>query len=350
MLKKIIYTIVILALIGFTVYKLKSNKDATEKRVYQYDKEKPISIKAISIKTELAESEYVFSGTFEPKSESKLSTDMQGKVNAVLVDLGSTVKQGQSLIELDNSILRLQLQSVELQIEGLEADVKRFTVLANADAIQGVQLEKTELGLRTAKVQKATLLEQISKTNIRAPFNGIITAKFTEEGAFAAPGMPLLQITEMSNLKFTVNIPEDKLSQFAKGQTCSISIDVYPEILLDGEVIMVGSKANMGNSYPVQLAVKNTDDIKIKSGMFGKVKVKSGDNTNRISIPASVMIGTAIQPQVYVVKDGHAVLQNIIIAERIDDKIIVSQGLSEGDLLITNGFINLFDGAKVTIK
>lgn len=84
--------------------------------------------------------------------------------------------------------------------------------------------------------------------------------------------------------------------------------------------------------------------------MFGKVRVKSGNHTNRISIPASIMIGTAIQPQIYVVKNGSAVLQNITISERLEDKVVVSQGLAEGDQVVSNGFINLFDGAKVTLK
>ena len=118
------------------------------------------------------------------------------------------VNKGQTLIQLDNSLLKLQLQTIEVQIEGLEADVNRYTILAKADAIQGVQLEKAELGLKSAKVQKATLLEQISKTTIRAPFSGVVTAKLSEEGAFAAPGVPLLQITDITTLKFTVNVPE----------------------------------------------------------------------------------------------------------------------------------------------
>ena len=133
MLKKIIYTVVILALIAFTIFKLKSNKEITEKRVYQYDKEKPISVRVLNINAENSENEYIYSGTFEPNKESKLSADIQGKINAVLVDLGSQVQKGQTLIQLDNSLLKLQLQSVEIQIEGLETDVKRFTVLAKAD-------------------------------------------------------------------------------------------------------------------------------------------------------------------------------------------------------------------------
>ncbi len=350
MLKKISYIVAILALIAFTVFKLKSNKEITEKRVYQYDKEKPISVQTMRVNLANSTNTFTYSGTFEPNKETKLSADIQGKVTEVLVDLGSSVKKGETLIQLDNSLLKLQLQSVEIQIEGLETDVKRFTILAAADAVQGVQLEKAELGLKTAKVQKATLDEQISKTTIRAPFNGIVTAKLTEEGAFAAPGMPLLQLTEISKLKFTVNVPENQLSQFSLQQVCKVSADVYPELAFEGKVSMVGSKANMGNSYPVQLELQNTPDLKIKSGMFGKVKVSTQGNENQISIPASAMVGTTIQPQVYVVKNGSAHLQNITIGERLEDKVIVQAGISEGDQIVINGFINLYDGAKVTFK
>jgi len=350
MLKKIIYIVVALLIIAFTIFKLKSNKETAEQRVYQYDREKPISVHTMTVKLENAENEFVFAGTFEPNKESKISADIQGKVNAVLVDLGSPVQKGQTLIQLDNSLLKLQLQTIEIQLEGLEADVKRFTVLAKADAIQGVQLEKAELGLKSAQVQKATLEEQINKTTIRAPFNGIVTAKLTEEGAFAAPGMPLLQITDIANLKFTMNVPENDLSKFDEGQICSVSADTYPEILLTGKTTMVGSKANMGSSYPVQLALENTMELKIKAGMFGKAYVQSGGNTNQVSIPASLLTGIAIQPQVYKVKEGKAVLQKITISERIGNKVMVSSGLTEGDVIVTSGFINLFNGANVTLK
>lgn len=350
MSKKIIYIIAVIVLIALTVFKLKDNKETTDKRVFQYDKDKPISIQTMTVKTENAENEFVFPGTFEPNKESKISTDIQGKVTNVLVDLGSVVQKGQPLIQLDNSLLKLQIQTIQIQIEGLETDVKRYSILAKADAIQGVQLEKAELGLKSARVQKATLEEQINKTTIRAPFSGIVTAKFTEEGAYAAPGMSLLQITDISTLKFTVNVPENSLSKFKAGQTCSVSADIYPESYFTGTINMVGSKANLGNSYPVQLTLKNTSDSKIKSGMFGKVHVQSGGNINQISIPASLMTGTAIQPQVYKVKEGKAVLQNISISERIGDKVVVSDGLSNGDVIVANGFINLFNGANVSLK
>lgn len=350
MKKSIIYTVVALALIAITVFQLTKNKETTVSRVYQYDKEQAINVQAITLKLEQVENNITYTGTFEPNKETKISAEIQGKINSVRVDLGSSVKKGQALVQLDNTLLKLQLQTVEIQIEGLENDVKRYTVLANADAIQGVQLEKTILGLKSAKVQEATLLEQINKTTIVAPFSGIVTAKLTEEGAFAAPGIPLLQLTDISLLKFTVNVPEQELNQFGFGDSYELTSDAYPEIELMGKVAMTGSKANMGNSFPVQFSVNNTPDLKIKSGMFGKVQLKNNQQGGHIIIPASSVVGTNIQPQVYTIKNGKAMLQNIIISKRFQNKILVSSGLVEGDVLITNGFINLFEGANVSIS
>lgn len=353
--KKTIGIVIGIAIAVLIVIKLKNNKEITQSRVFQYDKEKAINVQVDTLQIKNVHADYYFTGTFEPNKETKLSAETQGKINKVLVDVGSVVNKGQTLILLDNSLLNLQLQSIEVQIEGLKADVKRFTILAQADAIQGVQLEKAELGLKSAKVQKATLLEQINKTTIKAPFNGVVTAKLSEEGAFAAPGIPLLQITDITTLKFTVNVPENDLNQFKLNQIYPITADAYPEISLKGKNTMIGSKANMGSSFPVQFTIKNTSDLKIKSGMFGKVStvsfgMKNDKQEMGIVIPSSAIVGTTEQPQVYVIRKGKSVLQNITISKKIQNNAVVSIGLNEGDVLVMNGFINLFDGANVTVK
>lgn len=349
-LKKALYIIIPLVLIAIVVIKLKNNKEITQSKVYQYDKEQAINVQADTLQIENVNAEISYSGTFEPNKETKISAEIQGKINDVLVDVGSYVNKGQSLIQLDNSLLKLQLQTIEVQIEGLEADVNRYTILAKADAIQGVQLEKSILGLKSAKVQKATLMEQINKTTIKAPFNGVVTAKLSEEGAFAAPGIPLLQITDITNLKFTVNVPENDLSQFKLNQSYFISADAYSEISLSGKATMIGSKANMGSSFPIQFSVNNTSDLKIKSGMFGKVNLKNDIQEKGIIISSSAIVGSENQPQVYLIKNGKAILQNIVISKKIQNKSVVSSGLKTGDVIVTNGFINLFDGANVTVK
>ncbi len=349
-MKKIIWIIAGVAIVGLVIFKLASNKKTTENRVYQYDKEKPISVSGDTIRLQNIVDAGNYTGTFEPNKETKISADIQGKINGVLVDVGSHVSKGQTLIQLDNSLLKLQLQTVEVQIEGLEDDVKRYTILTEADAVQGVQLEKARLGLKSAKVQRATLLEQIGKTSVKAPFNGVVTAKLNEEGGFAAPGVPLLQITDISTLRFTVNVPENDLIQFQNNQTYKINADVFPDVSLSGKVSMIGSKANMGNSFPIQFQVANTKNLSIKSGMFGKVSLSETKQEQGILIPTSAIIEENEIVKVYLIKNGKAVMQAITTSKTIGNKTLVSSGLNENDIIVTNGFINLFDGANISIK
>ncbi|WP_187477868.1 efflux RND transporter periplasmic adaptor subunit [Amniculibacterium sp. G2-70] len=349
-MKKIIWIIAGVAIVGLVIFKLASNKKTTENRVYQYDKEKPISVSVDTIRLQNIVDAGNYTGTFEPNKETKISADIQGKINAVLVDVGSYVSKGQTLIQLDNSLLKLQLQTVEVQIEGLEDDVKRYTILTEADAVQGVQLEKARLGLKSAKIQRATLLEQINKTSVKAPFNGIVTAKLNEEGGFAAPGVPLLQITDISTLRFTVNVPENDLVKFQSNQSYKINADVFPDISLSGKISMIGSKANMGNSFPIQFQVANTKNLSIKSGMFGKVSLSETKQEQGILIPTSSIIEQNGIAKVYVIKNGKAVLKTITTSKTIGNKTLVSSGLKEDDIIVTNGFINLFDNANITTK
>lgn len=349
-MKKIIGILGALALIAFVVFKLVSNKKTTENKIYQYDKEKPIAVSADTIRLQSIDLANSYTGTFEPNKESKISADIQGKINAVLVDIGSVIHKDQTLIQLDNALLKYQLQAIEVQLEGLEDDVKRYNILSEADAVQGIQLEKARLALKAAKVQKATLMEQIAKTTIKAPFNGIITAKFNEEGAFAAPGIPLLQLTDISSLRFTIQVPEKDLLYFDPNEIYPIYADVYPDSKLEGKLLMIGSKANLGNSFPIQFQVPNSKNRSIKSGMFGKVQLSHTIQNQGILIPTSAIVDQNGKSMVYLIINGKATLQPISTSQNIGNKTLVSEGLKEGDILIVKGFINLFDGAPISLN
>ena len=84
--------------------------------------------------------------------------------------------------------------------------------------------------------------------------------------------------------------------------------------------------------------------------MFGSVLLKKDSDEKLIIIPASSVVGSNIQPQVYTVNSGKAILKNITISTRFQNKAVVSDGLTGGDVIIINGFINLFDGANVSVS
>ncbi|OGU58344.1 MAG: hypothetical protein A2X64_10030 [Ignavibacteria bacterium GWF2_33_9] len=344
------YAIIGILLIILIVMKLSMNKEKTTERVYQQDKFKPISVITDTAKSEIIKVENTYTGTFEPIQETRLSAEIQGKINEFKVEEGDYVHRGQELIQLDNSLLKLQLNSIDIQIEGLEKDVLRYTKLANADAIQGIQLEKSILGLKTAKVQRESLLEQIKKTKIMAPFEGYVTGKLTEVGFFAAPGIPLIQITNISKLKFTINITESDITSFEINKNVPVYSTITGNDTLRGVVQMIGNKSNLSNAFLVQIEVKNINNNLIKAGMFGTTKVTNDKKTKGFLIPATAIVGTSLHPQIYIKRKEYAKLVDVVILERRENYVVITEGLKDNDVFVSSGLINLFDGAQIITK
>lgn len=345
-MKKILIYIIPLALVAIVALKLISNKKTAEERVYVYDKEQAVPVFAVKASEGQLDNQRGFSGVIEPIRESKVSAEVQGKVTRMAVEVGQRVGANQLLVQQDIALLQLQLKAAEVQKGGLEADLKRYRVLVENEAIQGIQLEKTELALAGLEVQIATLNEQIAKSSIRAPFVGIITAKMTEAGDFAAPGKPLIQVTDLSRVKLTIQVPENDLNFFQSGSIHQIKItSLSTEI--PAKVTLVGSRGSVGNSFPVELTFENTRDLAVKAGMFGEVLVKTEVNSHGVILPASALVGSDLDPKVYVIQDGRAKLQPIAIAQRIGDQLILKSGIKPGDLVITGGLVNVVEGANV---
>lgn len=270
LLSYLIPALLLLALFGGIAFKLKQNKDISQERVYHYTpSESPVAAEEDEPLLKPIDSQ--FTGVFEPNREAKISAEAQGKIKRMLVDAGSSVTKGQPLVLLDNSLLQLQLKEADIKIEGLADDVERYTALVEADAVQGVQLEKAQLGLRSAQAQRAILQEQINKTTVEAPFSGVVFTKLSEEGSFAAPGVPLLHLLDLDPLRFNIKVPEGELYHFKMGGDYPILADALPGQALSGKVSMIASMANPGNTFTVQFQVQNTKGLGLRAGMFGTV-------------------------------------------------------------------------------
>jgi RND family efflux transporter MFP subunit len=349
MKKNIISILILIALVVLIVLKLKENKQEAEARVYHYNREQPILIQSQKVSAKPLNINRDLTGNFMPEKDGRVNADVQGKVISIRVKEGDYVKKGKLLIKLDPTLLQSKKRALDVKIKGFQDDVKRYEVLVKANALPAVKLEKAQLGLRAAIAERRGVIDQINKTNIYAPFSGYVTMKMTEVGSFAAPGMPLLQLTDINKLQFTVNISEGDLDLFDMNKEYEIAVDALPGTIVKGKLSMIGSKANRANEYPVKFDVKNKKNS-IKSGMFGTVKINKNFGDNVIIIPATVVRGSENNPQVYVIQNGKAVLKNIVITKRIDNSVVVKEGLKQGDEIVSAGFVNLFDGANVTTK
>ncbi|MBI3238185.1 MAG: efflux RND transporter periplasmic adaptor subunit, partial [Flavobacteriia bacterium] len=209
-----------------------------------------------------------------------------------------------------------------------------------------VQVEKTKLGLRSAEIQKKQLQKQLRSTTIKAPFSGVITKKLVDLGSVIGPGTPLVEITDISSLKLTVNVPERDILKFKMNQSVSVKADIYGNRSFDGKVTNISVVADKSHNFKVQITLKNSKQ-ELMAGMYGSVQLSNSNSIKAFAIPRKALIGSSKNPQVYVVRDGKAILTNINAGTSDGEYIEVISGISKSDKIVVKGQVNLQDKANV---
>ncbi len=345
-MKRSIVWIVLVVLLGATVWKLASNKRTQEEQVYRHDRKAPVHVTVDTVRAIAFATGVRYSGTIEAVHEGRVMAEVPGRIVALEVKEGQWVEKGNVIARMDGDLLRLQLEAAEVQVEGLEKDRQRYAVLTKADAVQGVQLEKTELGLRAARIQLGTLQEQMERTAIVAPFSGYVAQLFVEVGTVLNPSMPVALLSDDRSLELVVAVPGAELGAFSKGQEVPMFVG-SSGTPVNGVVESVGSRGDMAHNFTVRIVLQADKDLKVKPGMAASVLSTPRGAATWPTIPASAVFGSTLAPEVYVVSNGVAQRKRIGTASRDAGRVAVSEGLNSGDLVVTGGFINLSDGTPV---
>jgi len=348
-MKRIIPWVVIVALLALTVWKLASNKRTQEEQVYRFDRNAPVHVVVDTVRSIALSEGLRYSGTIEAVSEGKVMAEVPGRVVAVPVQEGQWVEKGKVIARLDGDLLRRQLSAAQVQVEGLEKDQKRYTILAAQDAVQGVQLEKTELALQAAKIQLGSLQEQVQRTEISAPISGYIAQLFVDVGTVLNPSMPVAMISDDRTLELAIAVPGSELDRFRKDQ----HVDVLASgsgMRINGIVSSVGSRGDMSHNFPVRIALNGADTKGLKPGMAATVRSVPTEAAKAPTIPANAIIGSSLEPEVYVLQNGRAMRKRITTGAGNAEQVAVVDGLNVGDVVVTSGFINLSDGVSVKTK
>ncbi len=342
----IIISLIAVVLIGLTVTKLMANKTKAEEKIYIHDSEAAILVEEGKAEQHTFESSLSFLGTFEPVRQNTVGSDAQGKVISISVDEGDYVSQGQLIAKVDDEMLQLQVQSAEISIEGQKNDDARYTNLSKENAVAGVQVEKTKLGLRTAENQKKQLQKQLRNTNIRAPFSGVVTKKMIDVGSFLGNGSPVIEITDISSLKLTINVPERDILKFKQGQSVIVKADIYGNRTFEGKVTNISVQADKAHNFEVQITVKNAAR-ELMAGMYGSVSLTNNKSVSALAVPRKALVGSSKHPQVYVIRNGKAILTSFTSGTSDGEYIEVVSGIQASDRIVVKGQVNLQNESKV---
>lgn len=347
-MKRILSIVVIVGVLVIIVVKLTQNKTHAENRVFQYNKETPTKVFGEVITTANKAQSKSFNGLFESRNEVKLSADIQGKIKQILVTEGQKVSKGQVLLKLDDEMLQLKLNVLETKLEGLKKDKKRYETLAEEDAVPAIKLEKTKNAIATLTAEKKTILEQINKSTLKAPFSGVLSVQFCEVGGFASPAVPLFELINETDLKFVIQVSEENLSLFSNKHSYHVQTGLAHKTI-SVKLSQVSAKGGVGNNFKVEFYLNNSEGIKPK--MNGVLRFETTETkATTVSIPSKSIIGSESHPEIYLVSNGKAVRTPISILTRNGNTLSVSGNIKQGDTVITGGFINLFDNANIKVN
>jgi RND family efflux transporter MFP subunit len=340
-------------------------------------------------------------GTLTAVDQVTVSSEAEGKVRAILADLGDRVRAGQALVQLDNEKQQYTFEQQQAALARTLAqygapdpehlpelentpDVRRATAdLVQAtraydranelfkrtlvsqqdfeDARAALQGKKAayDVSLQNARNLRASIqaseaamklaARQLRDTEIRAPFDGYVEKRLVNLGELVKAQMPVMAIVKLDPLKVTAEIPEKMAPWIAGGRPVELHVDAYPSRTFAGTVTRISPAVNTSTrAFPFEAVVPNSDAA-LKPGTFARVHVESGKVDDILTLPYGALQYRYGVNRAFVVNAGRLNMRELQVGERLGDRIEVVSGVKEGEQVATTDVETLNDGAAVAV-
>jgi RND family efflux transporter MFP subunit len=196
---------------------------------------------------------------------------------------------------------------------------------------------------------------RLAKTAVRSPMDGVISSRTVNPGDFienmGSPN-PMFRIVDNRRLELTISLPSTQAAAVRLGQPLSFTTDALPGRTFEGRVSFINPAADEASRTVSVVAVVENSDGALKSGLFAKGTIVTGERKDVLRVPRIAMLTWDPMVRtgaVFVVADGRARRRTVTTGGAAADDIEIVQGLSAGDTVITRGGFNLREGDRVTI-
>lgn len=275
--------------------------------------------------------------------------EVNGKVTAIFFKEGETVSKGSLMVKLNDADLQAQLLKTKTQIQLSEQKLERLKKLIAINGISQEELDAQENELNSFKADQAYTTAQIAKTNIVAPFTGVVGLKNISEGSFVSATSPIASLVQVKPLYVEFSVPEKYSALFAKGIDVKFSNDNQAKDKLQDATIYAIEPMVDENTKTIRARAMYKGEKSFYPGSFVKVYAELGQTKDALMVPTQCVIPTLKGQKVYVVKNGVAAEAKVTIGVRTDTKIQIIDGLQSGDTIITTGLLSVKKDAKLKL-
>ena len=350
-IKYVVYTLLILGIIGFVGYRITSNSNKNADSKDQKGKDKPTALSGMVVKYETFDNNLSLSGSIEANEQVEIRSEVSGIVEGIYFQEGSNVSKGQVLFKVNDIELRAQLRQTKTR-EGLAFEnERRAKLLLQKEAISQEEYDVARADFKSAQAQSQLIQAQIAKTAVRAPFSGKIGLRSISPGTYITPMILVAKLVNIGKLKITFSIPEKYASQVKTNTMLTFKV-AGSDIKYSAKVYAIDPEIAIATRTLQVRAIAENKDGKLLPGTFADVELPLDIIKDAIVIPTEAIIPIQSGKKVFVTVNGLAKELMIETATRTETSVLVLSGLKVGDTVITNGVMSLKndDKVKVTIK
>lgn len=289
-------------------------------------------------------------GTLTARNSVVLRSEVAGVIVALNFQEGQEVKQGQVLVQLDDSMAKAQVQQAQANLRLTDSQLKRAGQLASQGFISAQA--KDEAGSKHA-VQQAELSlarVQLAKTQIRAPFTGIVGLKTISVGDYVSPGAELVNIEDIDSLSVDFSVPEHYLAALKVGMPVSLRLDAFPGEVRTGELSVISPLVDAAARTIRLRAQVDNQDGSLRPGLFVRVSLQLGTE-QALMVPETSLAPAGQRQYIYLVKDGKVSRREVSLGFRRDAWVqVIGEGIQAGDAVIVSGLQKVTDGSPVDVQ
>jgi multidrug efflux pump subunit AcrA (membrane-fusion protein) len=251
---------------------------------------------------------------------------------------GATALQTLQDAETAHEAARQRLEMARARLRMMEAGARRE------------RIDRARAELMAAEAEVARLGDEISRMTIVAPFDGVVTAEYTQRGQWVAKGGPVMEIVDLSRVEIAVPFPERAVGRLRPGRLAEVRFDALGDRISTGEVIAIVPQGDVASrTFRVKVRVANPDRA-IKAGMFARVSFGVGDPREAILVPKDAVVHRAGTTLVYVVNGETVHEVRVQTGAAQGGAVEVAGGLTPGQIVVVRGNERLRDGQRIQVR
>lgn len=287
-------------------------------------------------------------GTLLANEEVDLVAEIVGKVRFIYFEEGSQVKKGDLLLKVDDADLQAQLSRAEFQRKLLSEKLERQRILLKRESISREAFDQLQTDYNVLEADIELLKVKISRTEIRAPFDGVMGFRYVSEGSYVQPSSKITSIVDNSVLKYEFSIPERYADRNLKGQVVSFRTTGNDKVY-QARVYAVDPLIDVNTRMILLRARFENRNGELMPGMFAKGSLITGGKNRYIGVPTEAVVPEMEGKRMWVVKNGKATSVSVETESRDEKKVEVVSGIQTGDTVLTGGLMQLREGMAVSV-